>query len=138
MCAAKAAGSPFTMKTESSLPEDIDAYIANFPRDVQAILQRIRRTIQAVAPEAKETIKYRIPTFVRKENLVHFAAFQKHIGFYPTSSGVSAFKGELAGYKSAKGSIQFPLDKPIPLDLIRRIAEFRVKEARERMAAKKR
>jgi uncharacterized protein YdhG (YjbR/CyaY superfamily) len=116
----------------------IDEYIAGFPREVQERLQRIRAVIRAAAPEAEEAIKYQIPTFVLHENLVHFAAFPKHIGFYPTPSGIAAFSGELAGYQTAKGSVQFPLDAPVPFDLIQRMVEFRVKEGRARMAAKQR
>lgn len=106
----------------------IDEYISVFPEDVQKILQMIRATIQKAAPEAKEAIKYAIPTFVLKGNLVHFAAYKNHIGFYPAPSGLQAFKEELSGYKGAKGSVQFPIDQPLPLDLIAKIVEFRVKE----------
>jgi len=115
----------------------INEYIAGFPPDVQKLLQQIRATISKAAPEAEETLKYRMPTFVLNENLVHFAGFEKHIGFYPTPSGIEAFKRELAGYKSAKGSVQFPLNEPVPLDLIKKMVEFRVKETREKKAAKK-
>jgi uncharacterized protein YdhG (YjbR/CyaY superfamily) len=109
-------------------PSTIDDYISGFPESVQAILQEIRRVIREAAPQATEAIKYRIPTFVLGGNLVHFAAFERHIGFYPTPSGIERFKEELAGYKSAKGSVQFPLHEPIPYDLICRVVEFRVKE----------
>jgi uncharacterized protein YdhG (YjbR/CyaY superfamily) len=126
------------MKTKSGLPKTIDEYIAGYPRDVQDILQEIRSIVRSAVPEAQEAIKYQIPTFVLNENLVHFAAFQKHIGFYPTPSGIQEFKDELAAYDSAKGSVQFPLDRPIPYTLIKKIAQFRAKEARERIAAKKR
>jgi len=124
------------MKTEPS--KDIDDYIAGFPRDVQASLRKMRATIRKVAPDATEAIKYQIPTFVLNENLVHFAAFPKHIGFYPTSSAIKAFSAELADYVSAKGSVQFPLDKPIPFVLVERMVAFRVKEVREKMEARKR
>lgn len=124
------------MKSARTPAGDIDEYIAGFPQDVQKILQQIRITIQKAAPDAEEAIKYQIPTFVLNGNLVHFAAFQKHIGFYPTSSGIAAFKDELSEYDSAKGSVQFPLDKAMPLALIRNIVRFRVKEAREKLAAK--
>ncbi|ELR72595.1 hypothetical protein C900_00974 [Fulvivirga imtechensis AK7] len=110
----------------------IDEYIADFPVDVQNILQQIRQTIAKTAPDAQEAIKYAIPTFVLNGNLVHFAAFKNHIGFYPTPTGTEEFKKELSVYKSGKGSVQFPLDKPMPLDLISRIVEFRVKESLER------
>jgi len=108
----------------------IDAYIAAFPAAVQKILTRIRRIVQQAAPEAEERIAYRIPTFVLGKNLVHFAAFEKHVGFYPTPSAMEHFREELAGYKTAKGSVQFPLTEPIPYDLIKTIVAFRVKEAR--------
>ena len=107
----------------------IDTYIANFPPDVQAILQHIRATIRANAPDAEETINYQIPTFtLRGRNLIHFAAFKNHIGFYPTPSGMEHFREELAGYKGAKGSVQFPLNGPMPYELIGEIVRFRVKE----------
>jgi uncharacterized protein YdhG (YjbR/CyaY superfamily) len=123
------------MKTES-IPNNIDEYIAGFPVNVQSILQEIRSVIQTAAPDAEEAIKYRIPTFVLDGNLVHFAAFEKHIGFYPTPSGIKAFKDDLSAYHNAKGSVQFPLDKPIPFSLIRKIVEFKVKETRQKLAAK--
>lgn len=106
----------------------IDEYIRTFPVEVQAILEKMRQTIRKAAPEAVEAISYQMPTFKLNGNLVHFAAFKKHIGFYPTSSGIEAFKKELSPYKWAKGSVQFPLDKPIPFDLVQRIVVFRVKE----------
>ena len=124
------------MNTDS--PTTIDQYIAGFPPDVQAILQKVRQTIREVAPEAKETIKYRMPTFTLNGNLVYFAGFKGHIGFYPVPSGIEAFKDELSAYPQGKGSIQFPLDRPIPYDLIRRIVAFRVKENLEKAAAKAR
>jgi uncharacterized protein YdhG (YjbR/CyaY superfamily) len=117
-------------------PKTIDEYIAGFPPDVQKLLQQIRATIRKAAPDAKETIKYRMPTFVLNENLAHFAGFEKHIGFYPTPSGIEAFKKELAGYKSAKGSVQFPLNERVPFDLIKKMVEFRVKDTREKKAAR--
>jgi uncharacterized protein YdhG (YjbR/CyaY superfamily) len=117
-------------------PRNIDEYIAGFPQDVQDILEEIRTTIRKVAPEAEETIKYRMPTFTLKGNLVHFAAFKNHIGFYPVPTGIEAFKEELSQYKGGKGSVQFPLDKLIPLDLISRIVKFRVKENLERAEAR--
>jgi uncharacterized protein YdhG (YjbR/CyaY superfamily) len=106
----------------------IDEYIAFFPEDIQKTLQGLRATIRAAAPGAEEKISYDIPTFVLKGNLVHFAAFQKHIGFYPTSSGILAFKRELADYELARGTVRFPLGKPLPLELISRIVKFRVAE----------
>ena len=119
-------------------PKDIDEYIAGFPNDIQDKLQRIRMTIHKAAPKAKEKISYQIPTFALNGNLVHFAAFKKHIGFFPTSSGIREFKKELSIYKCSKGTAQFPLDKPIPLGLISRIVKFRLKENLARAAAKKR
>jgi uncharacterized protein YdhG (YjbR/CyaY superfamily) len=124
------------MKTGSTPPNNIDDYIAGFPKNVQDILQQIRGIIKKAAPDAAEAIKYRIPTFVLNGNLVHFAAFQSHIGFYPTPSGIEEFKKDLSAYNSAKGSVQFPLDKPIPIGLIKKIVMFRVKETREKMAAR--
>lgn len=116
------------METSKSTPKDIDDYIAGFPQDIQAILQKIRQTVKRAAPEATEKISYQMPTFYLNGNLVHFAAFKHHIGFYPTPSGTAKFKKEISGYQAAKGSIQFPLDQPMPYDLIRQIVEFRVKE----------
>jgi len=124
------------MKTAT--PKNINDYIAGFPRDVQEVLQKIRTIIRDAAPDVEETIKYRMPTFVLHGNLVHFAGFQKHIGFYPTPSAIEAFRGELAAYESAKGSVQFPLNEPVPFTLIRKMVEFRVKEIRQKMVAKER
>lgn len=125
------------MKTERTAPQNIDEYIAGFPPDVQDILQKVRATIRETAPNAAETINYQIPTFTLKGNLVHFGAFKNHIGFYPTPTGMEKFKDELSGYEGAKGSVQFPLDRPIPYDLIRQIVKFRVEENLARAAAKK-
>ena len=110
------------------MPKDIDEYIAGFPKEIQKLLEQIRNTIKQAAPEAEEAIKYAMPTYVLNGNLVHFAAFKNHIGFYPVPSGIEAFKQELSVYKGAKGSVQFPLDKPMPLDLITKIVKFRVEE----------
>jgi uncharacterized protein YdhG (YjbR/CyaY superfamily) len=115
----------------------MDEYIDTFPKDVRRILNELRRTIKEAAPEAEETINYQIPTFTLNGNLVHFAAFENHIGFYPTPSGMEAFKQELSEYKGAKGSVQFPINEPLPLPLIRRIVEYRVKENLERKPQKK-
>jgi uncharacterized protein YdhG (YjbR/CyaY superfamily) len=106
----------------------IDGYIADFPPDVQDILEEMRRTIREAAPDAEEAISYQMPTFKLNGNLVHFAAYKKHIGFYPTPSGVEAFRDELSAYKVSKGAIQFPIGQPMPLDLVRRIVEYRVEE----------
>ncbi len=124
------------MRTDQTVPQTIDEYIAGFPPDVQAILEKIRLTIRKAAPGAEETIKYGMPTFTLKGNLVYFAAFKKHIGFYPVPTGIEKFKKELSVYKGAKGSVQFPLDKPIPFGLISKIAKFRVKENLKRAEAK--
>ena len=115
----------------------IDEYIKMFPEGVQRTLNELRQTIRDAAPEATETINYQMPTFTLHGNLVHFAAFKNHIGFYPTPSGIEAFKQELSPYKGAKGSVQFPMDQPLPLALIRRIVAFRVKENSERKSRKK-
>lgn len=120
------------MKIPRKPPQSIDEYIARFPEDVQGILQKIRSTIKSAAPDAEEAVKYGIPTFVLNGNLVHFGGFQKHIGFYPTPSGIEEFKDELSVYESAKGSVQFPLDEPMPYRLIGRIVAFRAKEVREK------
>lgn len=125
------------METNRNTPKDIDEYIAGFPPDIQQILQRIRATIRDAAPEAQEKISYAMPPFFLHGNLVHFAAFKKHIGFYPTPSGTEHFQQQIAAYQSAKGSIQFPLDRPIPYDLIAEIVKFRVQENLARAAAKK-
>ena len=114
------------MKTINAQIDSIDTYIAQFPDDVQARLQKLRTTILKLAPGATEAMSYQIPTFKLNGNLVHFAAFKKHIGFYPGAAGIAAFQDELAGYKSAKGSVQFPLDQALPLDLVKKIVKFRV------------
>lgn len=114
------------MQMDKNAPKDIDEYIANFPKEVQRLLDQLRMTIRRAAPVAEETIKYQIPTFTYKGNLVHFGGYKNHIGFYPTPSGIEKFKKELSGYESAKGSVKFPLDQPIPFDLISDIVAFRV------------
>lgn len=106
----------------------IDEYIQAFPPPVQDILQKIRQTVRRAAPEASEGISYQMPTFRHNGNLVHFAAYKNHIGFYPSPTGTEAFKEALAQYKGGKGSIRFPLDKPVPYDLIEKIVRFRVAE----------
>jgi len=111
----------------------IDEYIETFPTEVQGLLQRIRKTIRKAAPDAVETISYQMPTFkLNGKGLVYFAAYERHIGFYPIPSGMNAFEKELSPYKQGKGSVQFPIDKPIPYGLVRRIVLFRAKENRER------
>jgi uncharacterized protein YdhG (YjbR/CyaY superfamily) len=124
------------MKANQAAPKTIDEYIAGFPKDVQAILQQIRATIRKAAPGAEEKISYQMPAFTLKGNLVYFGAFKNHIGFYPIPSGIEAFQEELSAYEQGKGSVQFPLDKPIPYDLISRIVKFRVKENLARAEAK--
>jgi uncharacterized protein YdhG (YjbR/CyaY superfamily) len=114
---------------------NIDEYLANFPASTQKLLTSVRKTIQQVVPQAQEAIKYGIPTFTLDGNLVHFAAFKSHIGLYPGPSGIIEFKEELSGYHTSKGAIQFPFDQPLPLALIKKIVEFRVKE--KEMTAKK-
>ena len=109
--------------------ETIDKYIESYPEKVQSVLEKMRQTIRKAAPEAIEAISYQMPTFkLNGKNLVHFAAFKNHIGFYPIPSGIKAFKKELSQYKVGKGSVQFPLDKPVPYDLVRKIVVFRMKE----------
>lgn len=115
--------------TRRSQATSVDEYIGEFSPEVQERLRQIRALIGEVAPSATETISYAIPTFdLNGRHLVHFAAFAKHIGLYPGDSGIRAFEAELEGYKHARGSVQFPLDRPLPLDLIRRITEFRLVE----------
>jgi uncharacterized protein YdhG (YjbR/CyaY superfamily) len=116
------------MKIKRTVAGDMDKYIGGFANDIQAILEKVRITIRKAAPGAEEKIGYGIPTFTLNGNLVHFAAFKKHIGFYPTASGIAKFKQELSVYKGAKGSVQFPIDKPIPFGLISKIVKFRVQE----------
>ena len=125
------------MKTVQAAPITIDDYIAGFPPEVQEILEQVRSTIRQAAPGAEETIAYQMPTFTLQGNLVHFAAYQRHIGFYPAPSGIDKFKDELTVYKWAKGSVQFPLDKPIPFDLIGRIVRFRAEENVQRAESKR-
>ena len=124
------------MTDSQTKPNNIDEYIAKFPKDVQLILQELRTAIHEAAPDAEEAISYQMPTFKLEGNLVHFAAYKHHIGFYPTPSGIEAFKNELSVYKGAKGSVQFAIDKPMPLDLIRKITDYRVTENWERAATK--
>jgi uncharacterized protein YdhG (YjbR/CyaY superfamily) len=116
------------MESNKSGFNSIDEYIANFPVEVQKILRELRAVIKEAAPDAEEKISYQMPTFALKGNLVHFAAYKNHIGFYPAPRGIEAFKQELSVYKGAKGSVQFPIDKPLPLKLISKIVKFRVAE----------
>lgn len=124
------------MDSEKKGFNSIDEYIAIFPEEIQEILQKIRATIKVAAPDAEEKISYQMPTFALKGNLVSFAAYKHHIGFYPTPSGTAAFNKELSIYKSGKGSAQFPLDKPMPFDLISKIVNLRVTENLEKAKAK--
>jgi len=124
-------------KEKRGIPKDIDEYISGFPKEVQEILHNIRKTIREVAPGAEEKISYGMPTFTLKGNLVHFAAYKKHIGFYPTSSGIEKFKNRISVYEWSKGAVKFPLDERVPFDLIREIVTFRVKENLENAKAKK-
>ncbi|QSF46713.1 iron chaperone [Paenibacillus tianjinensis] len=117
--------------------DSIDEYIAKAAPEVKDLLERVRQVIQEAAPEAKEKISYQMPTFELHGNLVHFAAFKKHIGFYPAPQGIEAFQEELSGYKGAKGSVQFPLDQPLPFDLIGRIVKFRAAENSKKAAGKR-
>jgi uncharacterized protein YdhG (YjbR/CyaY superfamily) len=128
------------MQTKTA--KDIDGYIAGFPKDIQKILRKIRSTIKKAAPKAEEAISYQIPTFRLNGNLIHFAAYKNHIGLYPAPRAVEKFKNELERYGSSKATIKFPLDEPVPYDLITKIVEFRVKQIsdkpRTRTTAKKR
>jgi uncharacterized protein YdhG (YjbR/CyaY superfamily) len=110
---------------------NIDEYIAGFPAPVRKRLESIRKTIRKHAPDAEERISYRIPTFYLNGNLVHFAGYENHVGFYPGAAGIAAFREQLAGYKSAKGSVQFPHDEPLPLDLVAEMVDFRVAQNRQ-------
>jgi uncharacterized protein YdhG (YjbR/CyaY superfamily) len=124
------------METNQSIPTTIDEYIASFPEEVQEILQELRATIREAAPEAEETISYRMPTFNLEGNLVHFAAYKNHIGFYPTPSGIENFKEALSAYEGAKGSVKFPINQPLPFETIAKIVKFRVQENVDKAAAK--
>lgn len=121
------------MTTKKNKSAEIDQYIADFPEKTQKLLQQLRSTILKAAPEAQEVISYKMPAYKYHGMLVYFAGYENHIGFYPTPAGISAFKEELAGYKMAKGSVQFPTDMPLPLQLITKMVEFRVKGNLERL-----
>lgn len=116
------------MKAKSQVAPDVDAYIAGFPKPVQVLLRKIRAVIRKAAPEAEEGIGYQMPAYTFHGPLIYFAGYGHHIGFYPGAAGLANFKKEIAAYKSAKGSVQFPLDEPLPLDLVTRIVAFRVRE----------
>jgi uncharacterized protein YdhG (YjbR/CyaY superfamily) len=126
------------MSTNQTAPETIDEYIAGFPKEVQKVLVKVRMTIRKAAPRAEETIKYKMPTFTLNGNLVYFAAFKKHIGLYSMPrTGIEKFKKELSRYQGEKGSVKFPLDEPIPFDLIGKIVKRRVKENLEKAKTQK-
>ena len=124
-------------KAEKPIPKDIDDYIARFPRDVREILENIRVTIRSAAPAAEEAISYQMPAFKLNGNLVYFGVWRNHVGFYPTPSATEKFKKELSVFKGAKGSVQFPLDEPMPYELIGKIVMFRVKESMDKAAKSK-
>lgn len=125
------------MDEKKAKVESVDEYISQFPAEIQEILQKLRKVIKEAAPDAVEKISYQMPTFALSGNLVHYAAFKNHIGFYPAPSGIEAFKEELSGYKGAKGSVQFPLNQELPYELISRIVQFRAAENKEKAATKK-
>jgi uncharacterized protein YdhG (YjbR/CyaY superfamily) len=125
------------MKSTESSSQEVERFISRYPAEVQEILYKIRSIIREVAPEAQEKLNYGIPTFTLNGNLAHYSGFKDHIGFYPTPSGVEKFKKQLSKYEGAKGSVKFPLDQPIPYDLIREIVEFRVKEQRAKSNKKR-
>lgn len=125
------------MATKKTVNE-VDKYISGFPEDVQKRLNTMRKTIRTEVPDAEEKIGYGIPTYkLDGKNLVHFGGFKNHVGFYPAPSGLTAFEKELSPYKAAKGSVQFPHDEPLPLDLVKKIVRFRLKEHKAQMASKK-
>jgi uncharacterized protein YdhG (YjbR/CyaY superfamily) len=126
------------MESKQAAITTVDGYIAQFSPEVQTLLRLMRETIRAAAPDAKEIISYGMPAFAQEGNLVYFAAAKKHIGLYPTSSGVQAFEADLAAYAHSKGAVQFPIDQPLPLDLVTRIVTFRVAENLARAAEKAR
>jgi uncharacterized protein YdhG (YjbR/CyaY superfamily) len=124
------------MKTTKA--KDVDQYIAGFPKEVQKVLEQVRETIRKAAPKAEETISYAIPAYtIHGAYLVYFAGFKNHIGFYPAAIGVDSFKKELSAYKTGRGSVQFPLDKPMPLSLITKMVKYRIKINKEKEKLKK-
>jgi len=125
------------MRAAGMPPKTIDEYIALWPEEIRTKLRSMRETIQKAAPAAEEAISYQMPTFTLHGNLVHFAAFKNHIGFYPVPSGLKAFEKELSKFKTGKGSAQFPLDQPLPLALVTKIVKFRVSENLAKAEAKK-
>ena len=125
------------MKMNKPAPKTIDEYIADYPKDIQKLLEQVRNTIKKAAPKAEEKINYGIPTFTLNGNLVHFGAFKNHIGFFATPTGHKAFEKELSVYKTGKGSVQFPIDQPLPLALISQIVKFRIRENSEKKRKQK-
>jgi uncharacterized protein YdhG (YjbR/CyaY superfamily) len=125
------------MKSNTVIPKNIDEYLLGFPEEVMIKLEKLRQTIKKAAPEAEEVISYHMPAFKYYGMLVYFAAYKKHIGFYPGAGGIAAFKRELSVYKSAKGSVQFPIELPLPLSLVSKIVQFRVKQNLEKAKLKK-
>jgi uncharacterized protein YdhG (YjbR/CyaY superfamily) len=125
------------MKTASTKFKTVDEYISAFPASTKKILQEVRKTVHAAAPQAEDVISYNMPASKFKGVLVYYAAYEKHIGFYPTASGIEVFKNQLGDYKFSKGAIQFPIDQPMPLDLIIKIVKFRVEEVQEKEKTKK-
>jgi uncharacterized protein YdhG (YjbR/CyaY superfamily) len=125
------------MKTQQTGPKDIDDYIAGFPDEVQKILEKIRSTIKKAAPRAKETISYKMPALTMDGDLIYFAAFKNHIGIVPPVRGDAKLNKELSRYRGPKGNLKFPLDEPIPYELISRLVKSRLKEHREQLASKR-
>jgi len=125
------------METKKVVTQTIDEHIAQFPASTREILQKVRETIREVAPDAIEVIAYGIPTFKLNGNLVHFAGYARHVGFYPGSEAIEVFRDEIKGYKTSKGTIQFPLDKPIPYELIKKITQYRVQKNQKPLSKKK-
>ena len=126
------------MESNRDKPSSIDEYIAALPADTQRILAELRATIRTAAPDATETISYQMPAFMQGGILVYFAAYKRHIGFYPTSSAIEAFQAELAAYECSKGAVRFPIGQPLPLELIGRMVRFRVAENLKKAAQKSR
>jgi uncharacterized protein YdhG (YjbR/CyaY superfamily) len=124
------------MNQDLPKPTTIDAYIAGFPIETQILLETIRQAIRDMAPEATECISYGIPTFELHGNLVHFAGYKHHIGFYPGAAGIAEFQEAFAGYKSAKGSVQFPINQPLPLEIVQEVVRFRVQQNRTKATKK--
>jgi len=124
------------MKAAATEIEDVDSYISDFPKETQKLLRQVRATIKNAAPKAKEEVSYRMPAYKYHGMLVYFAGYQHHIGFYPGAAGVANFKKDIAKYKSAKGSVQFPINEPMPLQLITKIVKFRAKENENKAALK--